>query len=146
MRIAKLAWVLLSCFAFAGLGCANQAGFTSRLAPGVDKVVVYNMHRTIRCATCVTVEAMTQKLVDSEFSREVKDGLVEWREADYQENEELAKRYNVVSTSVVVVRVHYNEDIEHQNLTRVMGYVYDDDVFNKYVGDAIRKELAKEID
>lgn len=146
MRIANLVWVLVSCVAFAGWGCANQADLTTKLIPGgPDMIIVYNMHQTIRCATCVSMEAMTKKLVNSEFNREVKDGLVEWREADYQKNEDLAKRYNVASTSVVVVRFHNNQEMDHQNLTRAMGYAHDDDLFNKYIGDAIRKELAREI-
>jgi len=109
-----------------------------------DKVMVYYMHRTIRCVTCNQIEELTGELVRTDFAQELQDGRVEWKQVDFQENEELAKRYNVASSTVVVVRFRGGKEVGHQNLDKVWTLAGNRDEFVKYVSAAIRGALSPE--
>lgn len=109
-----------------------------------DKVIVYYMHQTFRCVTCNQIEAMAHNVVKIDFASELADGTVEWRPENFQKNEELAKRYNVVSSSVVVARVKDGKEIAHETLDGVWTLVEQPSDFEEYVASAIRAQLDKE--
>ena len=109
-----------------------------------DKVIVYYMHQTFRCVTCNQIEATTGELINADFAKELKDGRLEWKKVNFQENEDLAKRYNVASSTVVVVRLRDGKEIGHQSLDKVWSLSGNHDEFIKYVGGAIREALPKE--
>jgi len=125
-----------------GNGDAASAGASSQGRP--DRAVVYMMHRTIRCAACKQVETMTDELLRTEFANELKDGRVEWKQVDFQEQEKLAKRYGVTGSTLVVVRFQDAKEIAHQRLDDVWGVYSDPGQFAGYVGGAIRAALPKE--
>jgi hypothetical protein len=110
-------------------------------ATGEDKVIVYYMHATLRCLTCNMVESMGEELVRTEFADAVKDGRLEWKAVDYQENDTLAKHYNVGGSMIVVVRFHDGKEVEGRRLDRVMELAGSRDEFMGYVRDAIRDLL-----
>ena len=105
-------------------------------------VAVYYMHATFRCVTCNTIEKMTRELLDSEFAEELKAGAVRLEAGNFQENEALARRYEVVSSCVVVTQVRDGEVVAYQRLDDVWTLMKDPPAFNRYVGDAIRGYLA----
>lgn len=111
---------------------------------GSDKVIVYYMHQTFRCVTCNQIESMTGELIRTDFAKELADGRMEWKKVNFQEDEDLAKRYNVASSTVVVVRLLDGKEIGHQNLDKVWTLSSNRDEFVKYVGGAIREALSKE--
>jgi len=111
---------------------------------GSDKVIVYYMHQTFRCVTCNQIESMTGELIRTDFAQELADGHIEWKKVNFQEDEELAKRYNVASSTVVVVRLQDGKEIGHQNLDKVWTLSSNRDEFIKYVSGAIREALTKE--
>ena len=87
---------------------------------------------------------MTGNLLQADFARELQNGRIEWRKVDFQQNEELAKRYNVAASSLVLVRMRGDQEIEHQNLDLVWAHTGDRDDFAGYVGGAIREAMSKE--
>jgi hypothetical protein len=102
------------------------------------------MHQTFRCVTCNQIEAMTEDLVKTEFAAPLAKGRLQFRRADFQEDEALARRYNVVSSSVVVVRVQDGKDMAFKRLDDVWTLVNKPDAFRAYVGGAIRAYLGGE--
>lgn len=121
---------------------SDESG-TISLVGGKDRVIVYYMHQTFRCVTCNQIEAMTDELIRADFAQELKTGNIEWKKVNFQEDEELAKHYNVVSSSVVVSRIQNGKEAGHQTLDKVWTLSSDPDEFVKYVGGAIRKELTE---
>ncbi len=111
---------------------------------GSDKVIVYYMHPTFRCVTCNQIEAMAGELVRTDFAKELADGRIEWRKVNFQGDEDLAKRYNVASSTVVVVRLRDGKETGHQNLDRVWTLSGNRDEFARYVSGAIREALSRE--
>ena len=151
--VAKLlmAFVLVSIGFAMGKQTARQSGDepetqpapASQPAAGPAKVVVYYMHATFRCPTCNTAEARTEKLIHGRFGRAVLDGRLEWKPTNFQQHEELASRYDVIGTMVVVVRRQGDKDVEYKRLDRVLELASRPEEFDKYVGDAIRACLGE---
>jgi len=110
-----------------------------------DKVVVYYLHTTFRCVTCNEIERLTKALVETEFADDLTAGRIEWREANFQQDESLAKRYEVVSSCVVVVNIQGGKEREFQRLDDVWTRYQDPADFNGYVGAAIRKYLTEKV-
>lgn len=107
------------------------------------KIRVYYLHATFRCVTCNTIEKMTRDLLQRRFGQAVADGRIEWREADYQENEALAKQFDVISSCVVVANMQGENVLEYQRLDEVWTLMKDPPKFDAYVGDAIEKYLKE---
>ena len=107
-----------------------------------DRVEVYYLHATVRCMTCNTIERMTRNVLESEFGLELAAGRVQWRAADFQQDEALAKRFEVVSSCVIVADIRDGKEIGYRRLDEVWTLLDDPPAFEKYVGDAVRKVLS----
>ena len=105
------------------------------------RVRVYYLHATFRCVTCNTIERMAREVVDQQFSDALADGAVEWQEADFQENEALAKQFDVIASCVVVAKMRGDTVLDFKRLDEVWTLMKDAPRFNAYIGDAIRGYL-----
>lgn len=110
-------------------------------ASGEDKVLVYYMHTTFRCVTCNTIERMTKEVVEKDFAEALAAGRVEWREANFQEREDLARKYDIASSCVVVARIEDGRETGFQRLDGVWTLSDKPAAFADYVAKAIRKYL-----
>lgn len=110
-----------------------------------DKVLVYYLHTTFRCVTCNEIERLTKALVETDFADDLAAGKIQWREANFQQDESLAKRYGVVSSCVVVVNIQGGQERDFQRLDDVWTRYQDPADFNGYVGAAIRKYLTDRV-
>lgn len=131
-----------------GYGLGREAGLRQGAAAAPvptaeegDKVIVYYLHTTFRCVTCNTIERMTRELVERDFAEALAEGRVEWREANFQEREDLAKKYEIVSSTVVVARLEEGRETGFQRLDDVWTLHPYPDAFAEYVGKAIRTYL-----
>ena len=124
-------------------GTAQAAAGGDKPVAANNKVVVYYLHTTFRCVTCNEIERMAKVLVETEFADELAAGRIEWREANFQQDESLAKRYEVVSSCVVVVNIQGGQEKGFQRLDDVWTRYEDPADFNAYVGAAIRKYLTE---
>jgi len=152
MKAKKIIGKLLLAFVLVSIGFAigkeverNRAGAQAQAAPtatGEDKVIVYYMHATFRCVTCNLVESTGEELVRTEFGDAVKAGRLEWRPVNYQENDDMAKRYNVGGNMIIVAKFAGGKEIEHKRLDRVMELAGKRDEFIPYVRSAIQELLG----
>lgn len=144
--IYSAAAILVSLLGFAQAGCTPRASLTtqsqSAAAPS-DRVVVYYMHRSLRCVSCLTIEHQTRQGLNESFAPELASGEVEFRSEDYWLNEPLAKRYGVDTVSVVVVTVADGREVSHENLARVWELKGNAAELRAYIAQAVRGALAK---
>jgi hypothetical protein len=118
---------------------------TTPMATSDDKVVVYYLHATFRCVACNEIERLAKALVETEFADDLAAGRIEWREANFQQDESLAKRYEVVSSCVVVVNMQGGKERGFQRLDDVWTRYQNPADFNEYVAAAIRKHLTQRV-
>ena len=107
-------------------------------------VAVYYMHSSFRCATCNAIEKMTKGLLDKSYAKELADGRVRWQEVDFQENEALAKRFDVMASCVVVALVDSGEVVAFKRLDEVWTLMSDPAAFENYISGAIDPYLERE--
>ena len=111
----------------------------------LEQVVVYTAHMTFRCEECRQIEWLARELVENDFASELEAGQLDFRTVDYMKNTDFAKRYNVSSSTVVVVRYEDGEEQEFKRLDEVWTKVHKPDEFKQYVRTAIQNSLeAKE--
>jgi hypothetical protein len=107
----------------------------------LDRAIIYYVHPTIRCVTCNKIQAMTQELVHSQFGPQLQAGLLQVRQADFQQDEALARRYNISASTVVVVAIRGGKEAGFQRLDDVWTLVDKPEEFGKYVAGAIAAAL-----
>jgi hypothetical protein len=118
---------------------------TAPSATSAEKTIVYYMHGRIRCVTCNTIEKQAKELVNREFAKELQDGRLEWQLINYEEREDLAKRYNVTTNGVVLAKLKDGKDVRSPQILEDVWTLWDErSKFDKYVADAIRVYLAPE--
>lgn len=69
-----------------------------------DYVEVLYFHGKQRCATCVAIENITKELIEKDFTEQVKNGKVVFKEIDIstKEGEKIADTYEVTWSSLFV--------------------------------------------
>ncbi len=111
-----------------------------------NKVIAYYFHTNYRCATCRRIEAYSKEAIDFGFSRELKDGRLEWRLVNYEqpENQHFAQDYQFFTKSLVLVRIKDGKEVEWTNLKRVWELTGEYDAFLRYVQQEVRSYLEKD--
>lgn len=127
-----------------GQGSTESLGAPAASAPKpANRVVVYYMHRTFRCFSCLWIENTTRQTLQETFPSELASGRLEFQIADYWTNQDLAKRYGVQTVSVVVVNVAEGREVSHQTLEKVWDLKMKNDEFRAYIAEAVRAALGK---
>ena len=119
----------------------EKAEEPASIEQGESKVVVYYVHANIRCATCNGIEAMTKQVVETRFADALASGKLAWRTANFQEDEQLAERYDIASSGVIIVKTSGSKELKFAKLDKVWSLNKQPDQFKAYVGDAIAEYL-----
>lgn len=142
VRSLLLGFVLISIgfalgkeFTLRSLRMTQASGPAPTTAPAAagDKVIVYYVHGSIRCVTCNKIEKMTHEIVQRDFASHLQGGRIEWRTANFQTDEDLAKRFDIVSSTVVLVKVSQGRELESKKLSDVWIHVDSPPTFTAYV-------------
>lgn len=75
-----------------------------------DGVEVLSFHTKKRCPTCRAIEQLTREVVEQEFADEAADGTLRLHVAEITEEEELAVRYEVAWSSLLLSHRHNGEE------------------------------------
>jgi hypothetical protein len=143
---------LLLIFVFVSIGFALGKYSVSRQKTPVagtkdintaEVVHVYYMHATFRCVTCNTIEKMTKELLDSKFAKELKKKEIIFSEVNFQEDEKLAKKFDVISSCVVVAKEKNGKIIDYKRLDGVWTLLKKPNEFNDYISKPVETYLAE---
>ena len=137
---------LLLVFVLISVGFALGKEFALRSKPSVsaaalagdgDRTIVYYVHGSIRCATCNKIEKLARETVQRDFAADLQSGKVQWRTANFQEDEDLAKRYSIASSGVVVVRLKDGREADFKKLDEAWTLVNDSAAFSAYISGEV---------
>jgi hypothetical protein len=100
-----------------------------------DKVVVYYLHGTRRCATCIKLESYSEEAVTAAFGPQLETGEMEWKTVNYdeEENTHFIEDYQLFTKSVILSRVTEGKETEWKNLDQIWKLVGDKEEFVSYV-------------
>ena len=124
------------------VAAGRDAAPAPTVAAATDKAVVYYLHATFRCATCNGIEELAKRVVEEDFASEYAVGKVEWRTANFQERTDLAARYGVASSTIVVVDVEGGEEKGFRRLDEVWTLCAQPGALAEHVSGAIRDCLS----
>ena len=108
--------------------------------PDADADVVYYFMTSMRCSSCMKIERYTKEAVDTNFGKELGDGSLVWRmvEIDSPENEHFIGEYELVTKSVVLVKIRNGEQVSWRNLDQVWTLLNDKQEFMDYINGEVR--------
>lgn len=108
------------------------------------RVIAYYFHTTMRCPTCLAIEAGARAAIESAFAAELATGALQFRSVDIEEpeNEHFAKEFGITASSLILVRESDGQATKWANLERVWELVGDDAPFATYVVENARDFLG----
>ena len=98
-------------------------------------VMAYYFHRKARCGKCETIEAYAREAIGEGFAKELQSGRLQWRVLDYEEpqNGSLARQYEVIAPTVVLVRLEGGKEARWENFSEVWALTGDKAGFLEYI-------------
>lgn len=105
-----------------------------------DGVIVYYFHGDVRCNTCRTIEALSQKAVETGFPESVEGDGLEWNviNVEREENEHFVEDYQIFTSSLIIQKVKDGHPGEWKNLEKVWDLVGNEPEFVEYVQHEIK--------
>ncbi|MBN2281724.1 MAG: hypothetical protein JXQ65_14170 [Candidatus Marinimicrobia bacterium] len=150
-KFKKITTNLLIAFALISFGVMLGKNSVKPIESSVSKsndnngnyVAVYYLHSTFRCVTCNTIEKLTINLLNSSYKNKLSNGEIKWQEIDFQENEAIAHKFNVIASCVVVGLVKNGEFVEYERMDDVWELVNKPTEFYDHVSKVIDANLEK---
>ena len=135
LAVSFAALVILGLTGITGGFSSVRAGDTSDVDDSSPKVVTYYFYTTARCATCRKLEAFAQEVIEQDFSEALQSGRLEWRPVNVQEqgNGHFIQDYNLVTKSLVLVRMKDQEQVSWKNLDKIWQLVWNKEDYQSYV-------------
>ena len=146
MKVQPILKNILLVFALVSIGFAIGKEYTLRTvkpaeaappASADDKVIVYYLHGTIRCVTCNKIERQARETIERDFAEDLKASRIEWRVVNFQNDDELAKRFDITSSGVVVVKMSGGREVAVRKLEKVWTLVDDPLGFSAYIAGEV---------
>lgn len=99
------------------------------------RVIAYYFHYTLRCATCLSIEAQARAAVEMGYAQELKDGRVEWQAVNIDEpdNKHFEQDFELGGSSLVLVEMNGADIVRWTVLGKVWDLVDDEAGFQEYV-------------
>jgi len=107
------------------------------------RVVATYFHHTLRCQTCLNIEALARYAVTEERAADVDSGLLAWRSVDFdlEENAHFAEEYDLEAPTLVIAMQDGDETVRWVRLDKVWELYEDVEAFDRYVGNALEEYL-----
>ena len=86
---------------------------------------------------------MTKEFLDSNYQKELSSGAMSFHEVNFQENEELAKRFGVVASCVVVAALDGGKVLDFLRLDEAWTRMKERKIFDAYLNEAVEKMKSK---
>lgn len=88
--------------------------------PGKNtKALVYYFHITNRCATCTKIEAVTKKILEEQYAKELSNGTIIFKtfNVDLPENKDLVKKYQAYGATLAITHMVTGKEAGIEDLT-----------------------------
>lgn len=120
---------------------AAAAAATPAPAPAGAALRAYYLHGTFRCATCNRIEQTARRLLETEFAREMASGRIVWRSVNFDQEPELAGRYNVAASTLVLAQEVEGREVAFRRLDEVWSLAETPEPLKAYIRDNVEELL-----
>lgn len=106
------------------------------------KLTVYYFHTDHRCPTCLSIEANTQKTLDTYFKDEVKAGKIELViiNVDDKKNEKIAEKFEASGSALILNKVSGKKELK-EDMTN-FAFKYSRNNETKFI-DGLKEKINK---
>ena len=113
-----------------------------------DSVVVVYYHRTLRCQTCLMLEACAKKAVEKDFAKELMKGTIRWRAVDFEhpEHSGLEKKYGLDGSTLVLSHWKNKKEVSWGKMDEIWEISDDPEAVTESVKEQLRLCLAGKCD
>lgn len=107
-------------------------------------VIAYYFHRTLRCGSCLHIEATAAQVIQDRFAGELDAGLLRLESVDIQKrgNEHFADDYELSAPSMVLVRKVDGRQASWTKCEKVWELHQNEAAFAKHVEGELRSMLS----
>ena len=112
-------------------------------APAAGTVDVFYFHRTFRCHTCLTIEALAEEALTEGFEVALAEERLSWHPLNLEEpeNAHYESDFELEANALIVACVEGGEVVAWQNLERVWDFFDDPPKFHEYVRENVEAAL-----
>ena len=96
--------------------------------------------------TCKHAEVLGEKLIKTEFAADVAEGKLAWRVVNFEENEALARKYDVSSVMIVIASEKKGRDVSVKKLGRVLELAGNEEEYLAYLRHAVFEALLEDME
>ena len=123
----------------------NDSAQTDSPDSNVD--IVYYFMTAQRCSYCMKIEQYTKEAVELHFADELKNNTLEWRMVaiDTPEHEHFIKNYELITKSVILVKIRNGSQVKWKNLEDIWTLVDDKDSFVQYIAGEVQSFLKGKV-
>lgn len=106
-------------------------------------VIAYYFHRTIRCPSCMKIEATAERVIESNFAKQITNEKLIWipYNLDDSGGEEFEKEFNVSGSTLVLAKMQDGNYTKYKKLEKVWDYINAPAKFDEYVRSELEKFL-----
>jgi len=109
------------------------------------KLIVYYLHGTYRCGTCMSIEKQAKAAVEGDFKKEITSGKVVFKSLNYEEpeNEHFGNDYQLMTRSLVLSVRKDGKELKWKNLPAIWTHVHNPPAFREYVSGEVKAMLKE---
>ena len=113
----------------------TTVGTDSSESAAEHQVIAYYFHGDKRCPTCLKIEDLSRRTLESGFYEELQDGRLQWQVVNFEEagNEHYAEQFQLHTQTLILVDERRGRMSRWRNLDRVWELIHDEPAFEKYV-------------
>lgn len=100
-----------------------------------DGIRVYYFHRTLRCQTCLKIEALARQVIEENFGAGLADGRVTWQAVniEVEGNEHFERDFSLQTQSLILAEYAEDRCVRWKLLPEVWDLVASEPAFTEYV-------------
>lgn len=85
---------------------SNQTSSSQATAKKM-KIAVYYFHGANRCVSCIAIEEVTKKTLNTYYKKELSEGIIDFKTIDIEEskNKAISEKYQVFGSSLFVTKI-----------------------------------------
>lgn len=105
------------------------------------EIFVFYFHRTVRCSTCLEIEADTAKVLKENFPQFLADGFLKWVPFNMDDDggEEFAKQFDITSNTLLLARISENKELKYKKLEDIWEFAGNPEELSTYVTNEINE-------